>query len=310
MRKRQEKSISVFSLPPDLLTGSILAKVWSKHGLQEIQNIHRIRESKKNCTWHSVLWAGCCGGFGQRLDSTIVDVFSNLNDSLSEIEAFPVRGSKQSSPLCLQEWPPQNCHCKSNCPGGDLQFHWDALAVSPQNSSPRNPWKTRQLFFFFFLQTSQDHCNFRQRQQHTSEVSTHQTQSSSSVSPVQRKFPSVLGYHKYFHTCDVGIIKIIAICWTYRIIYSLSILYLFPNQSCLSRFTAWLLNFPLSISTCSCSACWGGGRNCWALVALSRTLPNTIFLLFLPPDLLPRQSGHSQNQDIFGAVITAKEGSV
>lgn len=164
---------------------------------------------------------------------------------------------------------------------------------------------TRQLlfFFFFFLQTSLDHYNFRQRQQHMSEVSTHQTQNSSSVSPVQRKFPSVLGYHKYFHACDAGITKITAICWTYRIIYSLSILYLFPNQSCLSRFTAWLLNFPLPISTCSCSACWEGGRNYCTLMAVSRTqLPNPIFLLFWPLDLLPRQSGHSQDLHMFGAI--------
>lgn len=157
--------------------------------------------------------------------------------------------------------------------------HWECHPKIRLKGSPERP----DSFFFFLiifcLHTSLDHHNCRQRQQHTPEVSTHQTQSSSSVSPVQRKFPSVLGYHKYFHTCDAGITKITAICWTYRIIYSLSILYLFPNQSCLSHFTAWLLNFP--ISTCSCSACWGGGRNCWALVAIRKIqLPNPISLAF------------------------------
>lgn len=139
-----------------------------------------------------------------------------------------------------------------------------------------------------------------------SEVSTHQTQRSyCSVSSAQRKFPSVLGYHKYFHTCDVGITKITAICWIYRVIYNLSILYLFPNQYRLSSFTVWLLNFPLPITTCSCSARWGGSRNCWALMAVSRTqLPNPISLLLWSPDLLSRQSGHYQNHYMYLAIYS------
>lgn len=46
-----------------------------------------------------------------------------------------------------------------------------------------------------------------------SEVSAHHRQRSySSISSVERKFPSVLGYHKYYHTCDVGIKKYINNC--------------------------------------------------------------------------------------------------